>query len=107
MTIFKRIHFIFFPTRQYICVMGTTLTQAQLTARRALYTRYTQIETAMSDLIAGRVASFSLTTGTGSKAFTKLSLSELRKELTIIAQQIQAIDNSGRPAITRVGFRSH
>lgn len=87
--------------------MGTTLTQAQLTTRRELYTQYTAAKTAMSDLIAGRVSSVSISTGTGSKAFTKLSLAELRKEMTIIANQIQAIDNSGRPAITRVGFRSH
>jgi hypothetical protein len=87
--------------------MGTTLTQAQLTARRELYTQYTAIKTAISDLIVGRVSSINVSTGTGSKSFTKLSLAELRKEMTIIAQQIQAIDNSGRPAIRRIGFRTH
>jgi hypothetical protein len=87
--------------------MGTTLTQEQLTARRELYTQYTAIKTAISDLIAGRVSSFSITTGTGSKQFTKISLKELRTEMTIIANQIQAIDNSGRPKIIRTFFRSH
>lgn len=87
--------------------MGTPLTQAQLTLRRQLYTRYTAIGTAIDDLIAGRIASYSVTTGTGSKSFTKISIAELTKLQNQIAQQIQAIDNSGRPAITRVGFRSH
>ena len=86
--------------------MGT-FTQEQLTQRKTLVTRYQLIDTAISDMIAGRVSTFSLTTGTGSKSFTKISLSELRKELNIVAQQIQTIDNSGRPAIHRVGFRSH
>ena len=70
-------------------------------------TRYLLIDTAIGDLIAGRVSSVNVSTGTGSKSFTKLSLAELRKELTIVGQQIQAIDNSGRPAIRRVGFRTH
>jgi len=87
--------------------MGTTLTQEQLTARRELYTQYTAIKTAISDLIAGRVSSLSISTGTGSKQFTKLSIAELRKEMTILANQIQAIDNSGRPKIIRTFFRSH
>ncbi len=87
--------------------MGTTLTQAQLTARRELYTQYTAIKTAKSDLIAGRVSSVNVSTGTGSKSFTKLSIKELRTEMTIIANQIQAIDNSGRPKIIRTFFRSH
>jgi hypothetical protein len=86
--------------------MGT-LTQTQLTTRRELVTRYQAINTAIGDLIAGRVSSYSYSTGTGSKSGTKLSLAELRKELNIVAQQIQAIDNSGRPAIRRVGFRTH
>ena len=86
--------------------MGT-LTQTQLTTRRELVTRYKAIDTAIADLIAGRVSSINISTGTGSKSFTKLSLAELRKEMNIVAQQIQAIDNSGRPAIRRIGFRTH
>jgi hypothetical protein len=86
--------------------MGT-ITAQQLTTRRELVTEYNALKAAKADLIAGRVSSINVSTGTGSKSFTKISLAELRKEMTIIAQQIQAIDNSGRPAIKRVGFRSH
>jgi hypothetical protein len=86
--------------------MGT-LTQTQLTTRRELVTEYNALKAAKADLIAGRVSSFNVSTGTGSKSFTRISLAELRKEMTIIAQQIQAIDNSGRPAIRRIGFRTH
>jgi hypothetical protein len=86
--------------------MGT-LTQTQLTTRRELVTEYNALKAAKADLIAGRVSSINISTGTGSKSFTKLSLAELRKEMTIVAQQIQAIDNSGRPAIRRIGFRTH
>jgi hypothetical protein len=86
--------------------MGT-LTQTQLTTRRELVTEYNALKAAKADLIAGRVSSINVSTGTGSKSFTKLSLAELRKEMNIVAQQIQAIDNSGRPAIRRIGFRTH
>lgn len=86
--------------------MGT-LTQAQLTTRRELVTEYNALKAAKADLIAGRVSSINVSTGTGTKSFTKISLAELRKEMNIVAQQIQTIDNSGRPAIKRVGFRTH
>ena len=86
--------------------MGT-ITAQQLTTRRALYTRWQLIDAAIADLIAGRVSSVNVSTGTGSKSYTKISIGELRTERSHVAQQIQTIDNFGRPAITRVGFRSH
>jgi hypothetical protein len=83
------------------------LTQTQLDKRAALYTRWQTVDTAISNAIASGVTSVNVSTGTGTKSFTKISLTDLRKERASLANQIAEIDSIGRPAIKRFGIRFH
>ena len=83
------------------------LTQTQLDKRADLYARWKAVDTAITNAIAQGVSSVSISTGTGSKSFTKIALTDLIKQRTSLANQIAVIDNFNRPAIKRIGIRFH
>lgn len=72
-----------------------------MSKRTALYERWKTVDQAITDLITG-AQSATVSSGGGSKSYTRASLSELRKERTELACQIASLDRGGRPRILRV-----
>ncbi len=75
-----------------------------MSERSDLYTRWREADDAVRAILKG-AQSASVSSGTGSRSYTRANLSELRRERDGLARRIAAIDRQGRPNLRHVGIR--
>ena len=73
--------------------------------RADLYARWKAADEAVSAIIAG-AQSATVSSGTGSKSYTRANLSVVIAERDKLARAIAKLDRGGRPPITRVRIES-
>jgi len=75
-----------------------------MSERSELYARWKEADNAVRKLISG-AQSATFSDGTGTRSYTKSSLSDLKSERAALAQAIRKLDRRSRPDIIHVGVR--
>ncbi len=73
-----------------------------MSERRELYERWKEADDAVRAIMRG-AQSASVSSGGGSRSYTRASLAELRRERDALARRIASLDRRGRTGIKHLG----